>query len=70
MKESKSGLRGFAKLHTIKGWPGIDLKTFLIDVQPSVMSFLSRNRQTKVSFTATCIMERSLTGDTSEIPFI
>ena len=58
LRESKSALKGFSKQHTIEGWFGIDLESFLKDVQPSVMSFLSRNRQTKVYIIAKCVMER------------
>ena len=58
LKENKSAIKGFAKQHTIDGWSGIDLETFLSDVTPQVISFLSKNRETKVNVIATCLMER------------
>ena len=59
-------MNGFAKQYTINGWGGIDLDTFLDKVRPSVFSFLSRNRNTKVFLTVTCKMRHKISDVTED----
>ena len=76
MEVSGSALNGFTTVHTIEGWPGVDLKLFLESVRPNVMNFLSRHPNIKVFITATCTMEKGVAqssdrslDDTINVPF-
>ena len=58
LRESKSALRGFAKQYTFDGSEGIDVMSYLNQVQPHVIDLLSNNRQIKFNLILTCTMER------------
>ena len=59
MRESESAFKGFVKNYTIDGWNGIDAVSFLRAVEPQVTTLLSNNRETKIIFVLTCIMEKT-----------
>jgi len=58
LRESKTALKGNTKQYTIDGTEGIDAVSFLNTIRPQVTNLLSSNRQIKVYFVLTCIMEK------------
>lgn len=58
VRESKTALKGNTKQYTIDGTEGIDAVSFLNTIRPQVTNLLSSNRQIKVHFVLTCIMEK------------
>ena len=57
-RESNSALRNFARVYTINGIEGFDLRSFLQDAHQNITSVLRNNRRTKVKLIFKCIMER------------
>ena len=75
IRESKSAMKGFTKQYSIDGHNAPDALPFLVNAQPQVISFLSSNRQKKVNFVLTCVMERvdMKTGEVyiaNDVPFV
>ena len=58
VRESNSALRNFARVYTINGIEGFDLRSFLQDARQNITSVLQNNRRTKVKLFSKCIMER------------
>ena len=56
--EVREALKGNVKQYTIDGVSGYDPKTFLHEVRPAIIDLLTENRQVKVYFVLSCIMER------------
>ena len=75
IRENKSAIKGFTKQYSIDGHNAPDALSFLVNAQPQVISFLSSNRQKKVNFVLTCVMERvdMKTGEVhiaNDVPFV
>ena len=63
VRESNSALREFARVYTINGTDGYDVRSFLQDASQNTTSTLRNNRRTKVKLIFRCDMER---GNTPE----
>ena len=61
VRESASALRNFARVHTINGREGIDVRPFFQSVRGSITRILCNNRRTKVKLVLICYMERTST---------
>ena len=65
VRESASALRNFARVHTINGREGIDVRPFFQSVRGTITRILRNNRRTKVKLVLICYMERtSILGET------
>ena len=58
VRESNSALRNFARVHTVDGIEGIDVRTFLDRVRENITRVLRNNRGTKVKLIFKCYIER------------
>ena len=56
--ESASALREFARVYTINGREGIDVRPFFQRVREPITGILRNNRRTKVKIILICNMER------------
>ena len=64
VRESESALRDFARVYTVNGREGIDVRPFLQSVRRNIMSVLRNNRRTKVKLILICNMEKpSILGE-------
>ena len=65
VRESESALREFARVYTVNGREGIDVRPFLRSVRENITSVLRNNRRTKVKLILICNMEKpSILGET------
>ena len=65
VRESESALSEFARVYTVNGREGIDVRPFLQSVRENITSVLRNNRRTKVKLILICNMERpSILGET------
>ena len=65
VRESNSALRNFARVYTVDGIEGIDVRTFLDRVRENITRVLRNNRGTKVKLIFKCWMEKTSTlGET------
>ena len=65
VRESESTLSEFARVYTINGREGIDVRPFLQSVRGNITSVLRNNRRTKVKLILICNMEKpSILGET------
>ena len=68
VRESASALNNFARVHTINGREGIDVRPFFQSVRGSIRRILRNNRRTKVKLVL-CYMEKlSTLGETIIAP--
>ena len=58
VRESESALSEFARVYTVNGREGIDVRPFLQSVRGNIMSVLRNNRRTKVKLILICNMEK------------
>ena len=58
VRESESALREFARVYTVDGREGYDVRSFLYNVRENIMSVLRNNRRTKVKLILKCYMEK------------
>ena len=64
VRESESTLSEFARVHTINGREGIDVRPFLQSVRENITRVLRNNRRTNVKLILICYMERpSILGE-------
>ena len=64
VRESESALRDFARVYTVNGREGIDVRPFLQSVRRNITSVLRNNRRTKVKLILICNMEKpSILGE-------
>ena len=69
VRESASALNNFARVHTINGREGIDVRPFFQSIRGSIRRILRNNRRTKVKLVLICYMERTSTlGETIIVP--
>ena len=61
VRESASALNDFARVHTINGREGIDVRPFFQRVRETIRRILRNNRRTKVKLVLICNMERPST---------
>ena len=59
VRESESALRDFARVYTINGTEGYDVRSFLYDARENITSVLRNNRRTKVKLILKCYMEKT-----------
>ena len=65
VRESESALSKFARVYTVNGREGIDVRPFLQSVRGNITSVLRNNRRTKVKLILICNMEKpSILGET------
>ena len=65
VRESESALREFARVYTVNGREGIDVRPFLRSLRENITSVLRNNRRTKVKLILICNMEKpSILGET------
>ena len=65
VRESNSALRNFARVYTVDGIEGIDVRTFLDRVRENITRVLRNNQGTKVKLIFKCWMEKTSTlGET------
>ena len=65
VRESESALNEFARVYTVNGREGIDVRPFLQSVRENITSVLRNNRRTKVKLILICNMEKpSILGET------
>ena len=65
VRESESALSEFARVYTVNGREGIDVRPFLQSVRENITSVLRNNRRTKVKLILICNMEKpSILGET------
>ena len=65
VRVSESALSEFARVYTINGREGIDVRPFLQSIRENITSVLCNNRRTKVKLILICYMERpSILGET------
>ena len=65
VRESESALNEFARVYTVNGREGIDVRPFLRGVRENITSVLRNNRRTKVKLILICYMEKpSILGET------
>ena len=58
VRESASALRNFARVYTINGREGTDVRSFFLNVRGSITGILRNNRRTKVKLVLICNMEK------------
>ena len=58
VRESASALNNFARVHTINGREGIDVRPFFQSVRGTITRILRNNRRTKVKLVLICYMEK------------
>ena len=58
VRESASALRNFARMYTINGREGTDVRSFFLNVRGSITGILRNNRRTKVKLVLICNMEK------------
>jgi len=58
IRETNSAIKKFTNQYTIDGIDGIDVMSFLNDVQPQVTDLMSKHSQKKINFILTCTMEK------------
>ena len=64
VRESESALSEFARVYTVNGREGIDVRPFLQSVRGNITSVLRNNRRTKVKLILICNMEKpSILGE-------
>ena len=64
VRESESALSEFARVYTVNGREGIDVRPFLQSVRRNITSVLRTNRRTKVKLILICNMEKpSILGE-------
>ena len=69
VRESASALNNFARVHTINGREGIDVRPFFQSVRGSIRRILRNNRRTEVKLVLICYMEKlSTLGETIIAP--
>ena len=69
VREGASALRNFARMYTINGREGTDVRSFFLNVRGSITRILRNNRRTKVKLVLICNMEKSSTlGETIIAP--
>ena len=69
VRESASALNNFARVHTVNGREGIDVRSFFQNVSGSITRILRNNRRTKVKLVLICYMEKlSTLGETIIAP--
>ena len=56
VRESNSALRNFARVYTINGIEGYDVRSFLQNVSQNITSVLRNNRRTKVNLILKCVL--------------
>ena len=61
VRESASALRNFARVYTINGREGTDVRSFFLSVRGSITRILRNNRRTKVKLVLICNMEKPST---------
>ena len=65
VRESESALSEFARVYTVNGREGIDVRPFLQGVRRNITRVLRNNRRTKVKLILICNMEKpSILGET------
>ena len=69
VKESNSALRNFAKVYTIDGKLGFDLRSFLEGAKQNITSVLRNNRRTKVKLIFKCYMQMLKTNEIKPADF-
>ena len=69
VREGASALRNFARMYTINGREGTDVRSFFLNVRGSITRILRNNRRTKVKLVLICNMEKlSTLGETIIAP--
>ena len=64
VRESESALSDFARVYTVNGREGVNVRRFLQGVRGNIMSVLGNNRRTKVKLILICYMEKpSILGE-------
>ena len=64
VRESESALSDFARVYTVNGREGIDVRSFFQRVRGNITSILRNNRRTKVKLILICYMEKpSILGE-------
>ena len=58
VRESASAFRNFARVYTINGREGTDVRSFFLSVRGSITGILRNNRRTKVKLVVICNMEK------------
>ena len=58
VRESASALRNFARVYTINGREGTDVRSFFLSARGSITGILRNNRRTKVKLVLICNMEK------------
>ena len=61
VREGASALRNFARMYTINGREGTDVRSFFLNVRGSITRILRNNRRTKVKLVLICNMEKPST---------
>ena len=61
VRESESALREFARVYTVDGREGYDVRSFLYAVRENITSVLRNNRRTKEKLILKCYMEKPST---------
>ena len=61
VREGASTLRNFARVYTINGREGTDVRSFFLNVRESITRILRNNRRTKVKLVLICNMEKPST---------
>ena len=61
VREGASALRNFARVYTINGREGTDVRSFFLNVRGSITRILRNNRRTKVKLVLICNMEKPST---------
>ena len=61
VREGLSALRNFARMYTINGREGTDVRSFFLNVRGSITGILRNNRRTKVKLVLICNMEKPST---------
>ena len=59
VRESASALRNFARVYTINGREGTDVRSFFLSVRGSITRILRNNRRIKVKLVLICNMEKT-----------
>ena len=67
--ESNSALRNFAKVYTINGKLGFDLRSFLEGAKQNITNVLRNNRRTKVKLIFKCYMQMLKTNEIKPADF-
>ena len=59
VRESEPALSDFARVYTVDGREGTDVRSFLHDARENIKSVLRNNRRTKVKLILKCYMEKN-----------